>query len=317
MENALSMSFESANRLATRGYVSKVPFTRQDLVNAAEIYGPSTAILKGRMTKREIGRAKQELALMDGMTDQTFYLDPMVIDSKHFLVAISHPLKLIIVNEIENHSSKTLGMALQDQISQMQIRGMRVRKALIDPGTGLKSLIGQFFGTVIEACGAGNHQGKVEIVIRRIKEHYRTLMAILPWKISKQLVPDAVKYVVIRMNMETGRDDEIPAKIKMNGIKPDFEKEYGISFGDCCEAYNPKIRSKDATQARSETLIALYPKGNETSSWLFYNIAAKQKVTLSSWIKINTTKLIIKSMNSLIQSESIIEEDENQNERQI
>ena len=191
---------------------------------------------------------------------------------------------------------------------------MQVTKVHVNPETSLKALIGNYHGTRIETCGAGNHVGKAERAIREIKDHVRVALNQLPFKTPKQLIPDAVKFAVIRINMEATRDGEVPPRIKMTGLKPRMDKEYACKFGDVVEVYNPKSKS-NTMEPRSQTCIVCYPAGNATGSIICFDIVTKRRVTRSNWTPIKTTQLIIDAINRIHPDELIsinVEEEQEQ-----
>ena len=67
---------------------------RDDFLNYFDIHGPPKALIKGTMTKREIGRSKSDAAIMDNTTNQTFYTDPMDIEGVHFLTTVTELMNL-------------------------------------------------------------------------------------------------------------------------------------------------------------------------------------------------------------------------------
>jgi len=47
-------------------------------------------------------------------------------------------------------------------------------------------------------------------------------------------------------------------------VRPGYESEFGLAFGDYMEAYNPRAQqeSSNVMLARTEPCIALYPSAN-------------------------------------------------------
>ena len=89
-------------------------------------------------------------------------------------------------------------------------------------------------------------------------------------------------YAVSRMNIKSTSSllgGDCP-RVRFTGVKPDFKSEFGLSFGDYVEAYNPRAeqRSNDVWVARTEPCLALYPSANKNGSWVFYSLLSKAYV---------------------------------------
>jgi len=63
-------------------------------------------------------------------------------------------------------------------------------------------------------------------------------------------------------------------------MKPDYKSEFGLSFGDYVEAFNPIAEKKTnvVTMPRTEPCIALYPSVKKNGSWVMYNLNTKSYV---------------------------------------
>ena len=137
----------------------------------------------------------------------------------------------------------------------------------------------------------------------------------LPYKIRKDRIKDLATYAVSRTNLRSTQglvSSESP-RVRFTGIKPDFNTELGLSFGDYVEAYDPKAagKSNDGMTPRTEPCIALYPLANRNGSWVFYNLKSKTYVRRTRWQKLPTTKIIIDIMNALAGEDALTQADLN------
>ncbi len=150
---------------------------------------------------------------------------------------------------------------------------------LVDPLKSLMGLAGSYPGTTIDACGAGDHLDKVDSKIRRVKETMRSVIAGLPYQLSRARIKDLATYAVSRLNIRktAALTDNVCPRVKFTGVKVDFKKEFGLAFGDYVGAYNPRAenRSNNTLVARSEPCIALYPSANKNISWMMYSLVTK------------------------------------------
>jgi hypothetical protein len=72
----------------------------------------------------------------------------------------------------------------------------------------------------------------------------RCVISDLPYKLDKTRFKDLATYVVSRINLRRTLAvvDKVAPKVKYIGVRGDYHKEYGLSFGDYVEAYDPKAQ---------------------------------------------------------------------------
>jgi hypothetical protein len=108
---------------------------------------------------------------------------------------------------------------------------------------------------------------------------------------------------VSRINLERTAllIDNVSHRVKFTGVRPGFEAEFGLAFGDYVEAYNPRCQqeSNNVMLVRTEPCIALYPSANRNGSWVLYNLNTKTYIRHTQWKKVPTSQLVINQMNEL------------------
>jgi len=220
-----------------------------------------------------------------------------------FLVSISSPLELTLVYHIKSQSSEDLGNAIQAPVSTLCSRGFEPKTIFVDPHRTNLSLENAYPGIAIDATGVGDHLEKLDSKVRRIKEMMRSVIAGLPYKISKNRIKDLATYVVSRINLKQTQalNDNLAPRVKFTGVQPDFNKEYGLSFGNYVECYDPKSHqeSNNILMPRTEPCIPLYPSANCKGSWMFLNLNTGSYVCRSQWKKLPVNGLVVKKMDEL------------------
>ena len=106
---------------------------------------------------------------------------------------------------------------------------------------------------------------KVDAKIRRIKETYRSVKAGLAWKVPSSWVNDLLPYYMSMLNLRRTSALHVvtcPTFI-FTGVKPMFKKVFG-------------------SKERSLACIALYPVGNATGRWMFWNMSTKRLLRRSN-----------------------------------
>jgi len=183
--------------------------------------------------------------LKDQRTKQVLVCNVMHAESEKFLVTVSSPLELIIQAHLINQSADTIGRALQSQLGLIRSRGFCPIRVHVDPQGALRALQNLFPGVEIDVAGAGDHLSKIDIRIRRIKEVMRSIVSTLPWVLPATLIKDLVHYAVSRLNTRrtTALTDNVCPRVRFTARKVNYEKEFGLCFGDYVEVYNPRVIS--------------------------------------------------------------------------
>jgi hypothetical protein len=234
--------------------------------------------------------------------NQQLVADVVHVASEKFLLSISSPLELLLVYHLSSLTAQELGNALQKHFNTFCSRGFEPKVVYVDPQSGLKSLQGSFPGIEIDVSGAGDHLDKLDTKTRRLKELMRSVVAGLPYKLKRDSVKDLVMYAVSRTNLKStsALATNVCPCVRFTGFKPDYQTEFGLSFGDYVEAYNPtsKSKSNDILTEWTQPCIALYPSGNRNGSWVFWSLSTRSYVRRSQWKRLPVSREVIDAMNS-------------------
>jgi hypothetical protein len=93
-------------------------------------------------------------------------------------------------------------------------------------------------------------------------------------------------------------------KVLFMGVKVDYHKELCLKFGDYCEVYDD---TDNTSNSRSIPCVALYPCNNAAGLWAFMSLMTKKIICHLQWIKMKTSELIVKSMNTFDQGKIVKE----------
>ncbi len=240
LRNSEYPSIGEAVHLLTDGNVRGVPLLmRADVERAYKIYGVHPEYVRGKLTKKTVGRVKADPTLRSVSKTLSMYVDVMHVDTKRFMVSVADPLNLTLQSCVASESRQDLGMALQGQLTVLRIRGYVPTVVYTDPQSAFKSITQDFPGIEIDIGGAGDYVAKVDAHIRRVKEMYRTVKAGLPWMLPRSLVPELIAYKVSHMNIRrtTALSENVYLRVRFKGIPVDFKRELCMAFGDYVEAY--------------------------------------------------------------------------------
>lgn len=223
---------------------------------------------------------------------------------KKFLITVCEPLQLTMQTPVKNVSENELGQALQGQLGLLRERGFIPTVVYVDPESAFRALRTQFPGVVIDVGGTKDYVAKVDAKIRRVKEAYRAVKSGLAWKLPTSRVNDLVAYVVSRLNVRrtTALCSNVCPRVLFTGVKPNFKKEFGLSFGEYVEVH---AGTTNTSKERSIPCIAMYPCGNATGSWNFWSLTTGQTLRRSTWTKMVTTDLVTSTVNTYAEDEDL------------
>ena len=238
------------------GDINGVDITREDLKLASELFGASAGAIKGKTTKKQVGRNKLNINVRTGpKTPLELFSDVFSVDGQKFILTLANPIKYMICSALPSEKTNVLGGFIQQHINLFRSRNFDPRIIHLDPQPGFRALVGQFGEIDIDIMGAGDHIPEIDIRIRRIKEMVRSVMSQIKWNIPKSLIKDLVLYTITRLNSRRDYLNTVEAspRVLFSGYKQDFASEFSIGFGDYCECNDHSVTSNDATQSRTNT----------------------------------------------------------------
>ncbi len=163
-------SLQEAVHLIQDGNIAYLPMlTAADVRRAYDMFGEPVGAVRGKMTRKKVGRAVYDNDLVMDQKKQSLFSDVMHVDSCRFLVTVCKPLQLVMQCAIERESANALGIALQGQLELLRSRGFTPIRVHTDPQSSFRTIATSFENVVIDVSGAGDFVPKVDVKIRRIK----------------------------------------------------------------------------------------------------------------------------------------------------
>lgn len=283
------------------GAIANAPFTVQDLARAASIWGADVGSLKGKAKERKADPVKTEYVPRQTPKHQTLMADIMFVEGDPYLVSVSKPLGLTLVNHLKgSRSASTLMAAISNQLNRYTAQGFVVKTILTDGEGGLMSLEAYLNGEGISVnpAGPGQHVPVVENKIRQIKERCRAVINTLPYTLPANLLKWLVMFSVSRLNMlpcGTRVDTTSPREI-FTGRKLDFKRDLKLCFGEYVQAKNPAVQ-KNSLAARTDGCIVMLPTNNIQGSVRMYSLRTKSIVTRDRFTLLPMPTEVIDHMN--------------------
>ena len=269
VRNAAFPSVEEAVHLAQDGNFDQMPVEPKDVRTGFREFGEPVASVRGKMTNVKVkSSVRSDKELIEKRKNQVLVIDVVTILKQLFLVGLASPLELILSYYLSDQKAATLAQGIAAMLATLRSRAFNCLEILCDPQSGLVSLEYKFPGVTFDIAGANDHLPKLDIKIRRLKETCRCVKADLVWQLPDFLVPSLVRYSNTRLNTRRtkGVNTNVCARVRFNGLKVNYRREYGLAFGDYVEARNAKAKSNRVEDERSVPCIALYPAVNYASS---------------------------------------------------
>ena len=122
-----------------------------------------------------------------------------------------------------------------------------------------------------------------------------------PFQLAPILLKEVVHYCIKRLNSQIGvqRGEHTCPRVRLTGVKIDYDKDYRAGFGDYVEARNPAVTSNNVDDPRTDSCIALWPVGNRNGSWRLFSVRSGEIVTRSQLTVLPMTQVVISAMTGV------------------
>ncbi len=304
----LEMGCSSAATLIklTRGLMSNLPISAEDVYRATKIYGPMLGAVKGKTRIKKAGQVIVEHIPRPVESNVTLHCDLMFISEIPFLISVAMPLGIVMCNFMTSKGQVPMRDALNGQLKQLKSRFFTAVRILVDGEGAVFALRDNLAaaGVVLEGVSRNQHVPAVEVRIKIIKNIFRSIITSLPYKLPKFLYKYLVFFGVSRVNMYpvSSRVDPTPARELFTGRKLNYAKDVRIGFGEYCQIDAFPFPRNDATKSRTRGALSLDPRGNLQGSVRFYLLgdtktARVTVVTRDTWVKMVVTNDVIDHIN--------------------
>ena len=142
--------------------------------------------------------------------------------------------------------------ALQEHLDILKSYGFLVPIAYADSDLAFATLNGLYAGTTIDRGAAGAHNDRADVAIRLIKEVARSIFTNVQrqYPVPPQFITPLMKNAAYQLNMLRGRSNRASPRIEATGIKPIYNREFGLAFGDYAEVIDHSVTKNNITHER-------------------------------------------------------------------
>ncbi len=181
--------------LANKGRILNCDVTRQDIINAEDIFGPDTGSLKGKTVRKASDQVQSGGLVPIPATIMAHYrriilcVDVMKVNRMPFLVTISRAIKFGTVAWLKNGKTDTILTRIKDVHSIYIKRGFLLE--IVEADGQFEPLRGELseIGITLNRCSREEHVPVAERRIRTLKERCRCIFNTLPFtKLPAMLV---------------------------------------------------------------------------------------------------------------------------------
>ena len=173
--------------------------TPQDVKTALFIWGPETAVIKGKTTRIGPEHIPSTSLVPLPQTTREFHsnvtlcVDFFYVNGIPLLHTISRSFKFRTVEEMDNRNKETMISSIMHTVKLYKSRGLIVENIHAD--NEFECCRSELRPIILSIAGAGMHVGEVERSIRTIKERVRCSIHDLPFRnYPRVLVTGCITY---------------------------------------------------------------------------------------------------------------------------
>ena len=290
-------------KLLRNGTINNIPFDVKDIDNAIMIYGRPTYQTKGTMKYSKISIKNTSITF--NKEKQILYSDVMTWCKRQYLISITAPMYLITVYNLPgNYNQDDIMKCWNLCINLFASYGVQIEKIICDGDSKFIAIKNAWcVGVPIDNVGAYQHNSKIEVEIRIIKERMRCMMARVSWKVPGALIDSLTIAATSILNVLPRVNESVGARQKLTGQNVDY-LQMKFAWGQYGQGYirNNQINNDNF---RSQGVIVLFPKFNESGSYHGLSLNTRKFVTVSQFIASPTPDDVIDYMNNWYYEDTI------------
>ncbi len=274
-----------------------------DVINAYKVFGNELPYIRGASRRRPRKVIKRGMGPSPGMivqSDMKLFIDLMFVERVPFLVSVSEPGRMPMVNYLSSKKHGLIKEALFRQKAKYTGWGFNVTDVFVDGESGVAAIapVIQASVTNVHQAGPETHVGQVENMVGQIKTGCRCVRAGLKFLLAKMLIVWLVYFVCQRLSMlpTTSTHGNLSPLEFMTGRRPDIKTNCALEFLQPVEVFT---RTSNDQRPRTRPGLALVPVGNDYGSHKVLMLDTMKVATMDQWTEVPLSSTIIATMNEL------------------
>ncbi|KAA8493108.1 hypothetical protein FVE85_8553 [Porphyridium purpureum] len=285
-EVELKIAYPSAVNLkhAIRtGAVPNAPVSTRDVGRAEVKWGPMKETAKGKRTGQTsavIPKGSRSMASTFG----SLHCNLMFVNRQILLVSLCKPLQYLLFTQVSSKSSVEMRRALQEQVADLRVHGIRITHLHSDSESGIRALEPwmKASGLTLDLVAGSESVQPIERVTRLVKGQMRAVLRGIPYPLPRTLLAALCKYrpVVRASNWENAGHEK-----------------GALAFGDSAQVHQKSVSSGKVP--RTTGCIWLYPVLNLSGSWVFCDLGTPHTIARQRWTQVPVPHEVIARMSGI------------------
>ena len=259
--------YNNVKEMLAHGMITECEETSTEVAEALRVHGYPAGWHQGKTVTKSSKLPRIEPALPYLIKQQDLEVDLMFAAGVGFLISVSRPLGMTVVNHLAGKGAPMLMKALKAVLKLYEQRGFQVRRISVDGESGITHLDEWLaaHNIQLDPRAPGEHVKLVERKIRLIKERVRCHLSALPFKLAYSLLKWLVMYCVYNINMIPYHDGAgywVTPREMFTGRKCNRKRDL-YSFGEYVQVKTVDgVDSNSVELPRTEGGIVLLPTGS-------------------------------------------------------
>ena len=307
-------SLEQFKHIIGNNLVRNSNITIDDIDRAQFLFGTSTPLLKGKMTRspnsrERIPRVSIPPSILTYHRKVKLHVDFFFVNKLPFLHTKSEDLNFLTVQSGQTRSKAAILEGISKVIEIYHSRGFKVVAVHGDGEFDMDSLRAKIMPADLEINGRDEHDGVIERSVRTVKDRSRCICHSLPYQYYPKLLTNSMVECVINwlnaFPFKSGVSQTMgPSTIVLGKPAPDVSRKSAV-FGCYVMGFT---RTRNDMTERSEEAISLGTL-NDSGAHYFMSLKTGRKIKCHRWEELPITDEVIERVENLAKEEKQIKID--------
>ena len=289
MQDTIGATTDAMIRIVDNKMMLNCPADRSSINDAVHIFGPSTANLQGKSTRRTQDHVVLQKILhippiiLSRHKNVILGMDVVTVNGVRFFDTYSRDIKFSTVSEIEDAKIPTLVKLLKYIKCIYAARGFNIVSIAADNAFEPMKTDPDFviLNIALNVCSADEHEPFIERFNRTLKERCRMCYATLPFKrMPRQMIVNLVYLQTFWINFYIPRE-YISTTLSPGTIVGGRNYDYNLLLGPGTQ-FGEYVQTTEKTtntmRLRTVGAITMRPTGNSQGSFYYFSLLTGRRL---------------------------------------